>query len=235
MSFGNGWDVTRIDPVISGGPYISSAQYECDVNNLAGPDNLLVLDDGRLLIGEDTNKHESNMVWLWGEKSEPLEAAGSITVNSIQLRNSSSSNASTWDYQVEVDELQTGLTYTALIVIKELETEEWKGIWWWNDIEENGEQYEHTFSLEIGCYSILASLYESTDLSTDVKNATVLSDSEVPFTVGSGTCVDGVYSNEVVDSQEDENDRNEDSVPGFGVLLSMVALLGAALFTTREK
>jgi PGF-CTERM protein len=235
MSFGNGWDVTRIDPVISGGPYISSAQYECDVNNLAGPDNLLVLDDGRLLIGEDTNKHESNMVWLWGEKSKPLEAAGSITVNSIQLRNSSSSNASTWDYQVEVDELQTGLTYTALIVIKELETEEWKGIWWWNDIEENGEQYEHTFSLEKGCYTILASLYESTDLSTDVKNATVLSDSEVPFIVGSGTCVDGVYSTEVVDSQEDESDRNEDSVPGFGVLLSMVALLGAALFTTRER
>ena len=236
MSFGNGWDVTRIDPVISGGHYISSAQYECDVNNLAGPDNLLVLDDGRLLIGEDTNKHESNMVWLWGEKSEPLEAAGNITVNSIQLRNSSSSNASTWDYnyQIEVDELQTGLTYTALIVIKELETEEWKGIWWWNDIEESGEQYEHTFSLEKGCYSILASLYESTDLSTDVKNATVLSDSEVPFTVGSGTCVDGVYSNEVVDSQEDANDRNEDSVPGFGVLLSMVALLGAAVLVRRD-
>lgn len=237
MAFGNGWDVNRIDPVISGGPYTSSAQYECDVNNLAGPDNLLVLDDGRLLIGEDTNKHESNMVWLWGEKSEPLEAAGNITVNSVQLRNTPSSNASTWgyNYQAEVDELQTGLTYTALIVVKDLETEEWKGIWWWNGIEENGEQYGHNFSLEKGCYSVLASLYESTDLSTDVKNATVLSDSEAEFIVGSGTCVDGIYSNEVFDSQEDMDDRTEDNVPGFGVLLSMVALLGAVMFTNRKR
>nr|AIE92957.1 putative phosphatase [uncultured marine group II/III euryarchaeote AD1000_30_D02] len=64
------WDVNRIDPLVSGGPYTSSATYECDVNNLAGPDNLVVLDDGRLLIGEDTGKHESNMVWLWGEIPE---------------------------------------------------------------------------------------------------------------------------------------------------------------------
>ena len=64
------WDVNRIDPLISGGPYTSSATYECNVNNLAGPDNLVVLDDGRLLIGEDTGKHEYNMVWLWGEIPE---------------------------------------------------------------------------------------------------------------------------------------------------------------------
>jgi len=64
------WDVNRIDPLVSGGPYTSSSTYECDVNNLAGPDNLLVLDDGRLLIGEDTGKHEYNMVWLWGEIPE---------------------------------------------------------------------------------------------------------------------------------------------------------------------
>ena len=65
MTVSDGWDVSRIDPVISGGPYSSSATNECDVNNLAGPDNLVVLDDGRLLIGEDTDKHENNMVWLW--------------------------------------------------------------------------------------------------------------------------------------------------------------------------
>jgi len=57
--------------VISGGPYTSSATYECDVNNLAGPDNIVVLDDGRVLVGEDTGKHESNMVWLWGQIAEP--------------------------------------------------------------------------------------------------------------------------------------------------------------------
>ncbi|HHZ75035.1 MAG TPA: DUF839 domain-containing protein, partial [Candidatus Poseidoniales archaeon] len=70
MTLDDGWDVNRIEPVISGGPYTSSATYECDVDNLAGPDNLLVLDDGRVL-GEDTSKHESNMVWLWGQIAEP--------------------------------------------------------------------------------------------------------------------------------------------------------------------
>ena len=66
MTLDDEWDVNRIEPVVSGGPYTSSATYECDMGNLAGPDNLVVLDDGRLLVGEDTGKHESNMVWLWG-------------------------------------------------------------------------------------------------------------------------------------------------------------------------
>ena len=72
MTLDGGWNVNRIEPLVSGGPYTSSATYECDENNLAGPDNLVVLDDGRLLIGEDTGKHESNMVWLWGQISEPV-------------------------------------------------------------------------------------------------------------------------------------------------------------------
>jgi len=85
MTMGEGWSVNRIDPVISGGPYTSSAQYKCDVNNLAGPDNLLVLDDGRVLIGEDTNNHESNMVWLWGEKSVSVKGNETITVNAVNV------------------------------------------------------------------------------------------------------------------------------------------------------
>ena len=71
MTLDDDWNVNRIEPVISGGPYTSSATYECDVNNLAGPDNLAVLDDGRVLIGEDTGKHENNMVWLWEPTTEP--------------------------------------------------------------------------------------------------------------------------------------------------------------------
>ena len=59
------YDIDRIDPLIIGGPYTSSAQYECDINNLAGPDNLLVLNDGSVLVGEDTRKHQYNTVWLW--------------------------------------------------------------------------------------------------------------------------------------------------------------------------
>ena len=71
MTLDDDWNVNRIEPVISGGPYTSSATYQCDVNNLAGPDNLAVLDDGRVLIGEDTGKHENNMVWLWEPTVEP--------------------------------------------------------------------------------------------------------------------------------------------------------------------
>ena len=237
MTLDEGWGVNRIEPAISGGPYTSSAQYQCDINNLAGPDNLLVLDDGRLLIGEDTSKHESNMVWLWGEKSVPLEAKGDLAVNHVNMIRAPANNISTWDYnyQVEVNELQTGLSYTAFIFIKEEGYDEWKGIWRWNDIKVDGEQYEHTFSLHTGCYFINASLYESVDLDSDVKNATVLSNAVSEFVVGSGTCVDGVYSNGVDGPQDNINDNTEDKVPGFGVFLSMLAMLGAAFAITRNE
>ena len=41
------WDVTRIEPVEAGGSYSSG---QCDINRIAGPDNLAVLDDGSLLL-----------------------------------------------------------------------------------------------------------------------------------------------------------------------------------------
>ena len=34
------------------------------VDGLAGPDNVAIMEDGRVLIGEDTGNHENNMVWL---------------------------------------------------------------------------------------------------------------------------------------------------------------------------
>ena len=243
MSLKGEWDVKRIEPVISGGPYTSSARNECDVNNLAGPDNLLVLNDGRVLIGEDTSKHESNMVWLWGEPSEPLERNESLTMNSVHLVNAPLNKESSWNYsyQAEVNNLQIGSSYTAILFIKEVGYDDWKGLWWWENIAVDGEQYEHTFSLQRGCYFINASLYESDDLRSDVKNATVLSDTNSEFTVGTGTCTDGVYSEEVQETngteetQDDSKETNDDTLPGFGILLSMIAMLGAALISTRKK
>ena len=243
MSLKGEWDVKRIEPVISGGPYTSSARNECDVNNLAGPDNLLVLNDGRVLIGEDTSKHESNMVWLWGEQSEPLERNESLTMNSVHLVNAPLNKESSWNYsyQAEVNNLQVGSSYTAILFIKEVGYDDWKGLWWWENIAVDGEQYEHTFSLQRGCYFINASLYESDDLRSDVKNATVLSDSNSEFAVGTGTCTDGVYSEEVQETngtdetQDDTKETNDDTLPGFGILLSMIAMLGAALISTRKK
>ncbi|MFW2371986.1 MAG: alkaline phosphatase PhoX [Gammaproteobacteria bacterium] len=60
------WNTTRMVPVVAGGAYDSAAAVnQCDIDNISNPDNLLVLDDGRILIGEDTSKHENNMIWVF--------------------------------------------------------------------------------------------------------------------------------------------------------------------------
>ena len=237
MTMGEGWSVNRIDPVISGGPYTSSAQYKCDVNNLAGPDNLLVLDDGRVLIGEDTNNHESNMVWLWGEKSVSVKGNETITVNAVNVASTPTDTDAPWTYtyQAEVAQLHTGSTYTAFISVKQIGDEALKGFWLWSGIESNGEQHEDSFSLQIGCYLINASLYESDDLNADAKNATLLSSSTSDFVVGNGLCLDGVYDDGVVDPQEEPDVRTDENTPGFGTILSLIAALGAVCVVSRQQ
>jgi secreted PhoX family phosphatase len=49
-----------------GGPYDGGATGDkCSVDNIAQPDNLFVMNDGRLLIGEDSGNHVNNMLWLY--------------------------------------------------------------------------------------------------------------------------------------------------------------------------
>jgi secreted PhoX family phosphatase len=101
MTLDDQWNVNRIEPVISGGPYTSSVEYKCTVNNMAGPDNLVVLDGGQLLIGEDTDKHENNMVWLWQPVSlnETLSEEGtnnSDDSDSIDPSEKTSSEKKSW-------------------------------------------------------------------------------------------------------------------------------------------
>jgi PGF-CTERM protein len=242
MTMSEQWNVNRIEPAIIGGPYISSAQNQCDVNNLAGPDNLLVLDDGRVLVGEDTSKHESNMVWLWEDLSEPFKPDGKISVDYVNLLTTPIDKNSTWDYsyRTEVNDLEIGASYTAVIIIKEFGFDDWKGVWWWNNIETDGQQYDHAFSLPRGCYSISASLYESQDLNSDVKNASVLSDVTFEFVIGTGTCADGLYSEEIIqnngseDTNSDIKDIDDDSVPGFGIALCLLGIVGALFIVTRR-
>lgn len=38
---------------------------DCAPDGIANPDNILVMDDGRVLIGEDSDRHRSNMLWVW--------------------------------------------------------------------------------------------------------------------------------------------------------------------------
>lgn len=65
------FNTTRMDPVVVGGPYDSEAsENSCSVDNIASPDNLVVMDDGRVLIGEDTSKHVNNMLWVYNPAGE---------------------------------------------------------------------------------------------------------------------------------------------------------------------
>jgi hypothetical protein len=43
---------------------LGSAAVDPD-NTVANPDNVFALDDGRLLIGEDTPHHVNNMIWVY--------------------------------------------------------------------------------------------------------------------------------------------------------------------------
>ena len=135
------------------------------------------------------------------------------------------------------------MNYTAVVLIKQIGNDEWGGLdWWWDDIESDGDQYDITFALQKGCYFINASLYESDDLNSDVENATVLAAADLDFVVGTGTCVDGVYSEEVeVTDGEPRSLKMEQiktsagGLPGFGFTLSITAALGAALIATRRE
>lgn len=61
-----GYNITRMEPAIMGGPFNGGApDNTCDADNISEPDNLLVMDDGRVIIGEDTGEHENNMVWIF--------------------------------------------------------------------------------------------------------------------------------------------------------------------------
>lgn len=60
------YDVNRIEPVVMGSTYRStlSGAERCDVNALSQPDNVIVMDDGRIIIGED-GFQENNTLWLY--------------------------------------------------------------------------------------------------------------------------------------------------------------------------
>ncbi|WP_396587437.1 alkaline phosphatase PhoX [Bermanella sp. R86510] len=60
------YNATRMEPVVAGGPYDSNAsENRCSIDGIAQPDNIVVLNDGRVLIGEDSGNHENNMLWVY--------------------------------------------------------------------------------------------------------------------------------------------------------------------------
>ncbi|GEA12619.1 alkaline phosphatase PhoX [Alteromonas sp. KUL49] len=62
----DGYNITRIEPVVMGGTYRSSltGAERCDVEQLSQPDNVVVMNDGRILIGED-GFQENNTLWMY--------------------------------------------------------------------------------------------------------------------------------------------------------------------------
>ena len=70
MKLEAGYDVARIEPVIMGATYRSSLDgaERCDANNLSQPDNVMVLEDGRILIGEDGSQ-TNNTLWMYDPKA----------------------------------------------------------------------------------------------------------------------------------------------------------------------
>ena len=66
MKLDANFNTSMMVPVVAGGAYdTSNAANACDVAAISNPDNIVVLDNGDVLIGEDTGKHENNAMWLW--------------------------------------------------------------------------------------------------------------------------------------------------------------------------
>lgn len=61
------YNIARLEPVVAGGPYNAAATNgnTCSVDSIANPDNLLVMKDGRVIIGEDSGRHANNMIWVY--------------------------------------------------------------------------------------------------------------------------------------------------------------------------
>jgi len=60
---GDDYNITRLDPYVVGK---TDAEGRCDANFPANPDNIVTLNDGILLIGEDAGKkrHDVDMLWM---------------------------------------------------------------------------------------------------------------------------------------------------------------------------
>lgn len=69
----SGFNVNRMEPVVVGGAYNAEGDVngnKCDVDAISNPDNLSVMDDGRVFIGEDTSKHVNNTLWIYNPQGE---------------------------------------------------------------------------------------------------------------------------------------------------------------------
>jgi secreted PhoX family phosphatase len=63
-------NVSALTPVVVGGPYDKANNaYACNPDSISNPDNLFVDAKGNLWIGEDTDYHKNQMLWMWDGKA----------------------------------------------------------------------------------------------------------------------------------------------------------------------
>ncbi|GAA4902191.1 alkaline phosphatase PhoX [Ferrimonas pelagia] len=71
MKIEEGYDIRRIEPVLMGGDYPASTTHDrCDGERVSQPGEILVMDDGRLLISEEyevqgNGGQLNSSIWLW--------------------------------------------------------------------------------------------------------------------------------------------------------------------------
>lgn len=60
------YNISRIEPLVMGSTYRRTLDgaARCDVDQLSQPDNVIVMDDGRIIIGED-GFQENNTLWMY--------------------------------------------------------------------------------------------------------------------------------------------------------------------------
>jgi len=64
----------NMNAIITGTPDSSVAGNSCDINGISNPDNVTYLEGSNLLfIGEDTSKHENNVIWSFDLTSKELQ------------------------------------------------------------------------------------------------------------------------------------------------------------------
>ena len=60
------YNVDMMVPAVAGKGYDKAkSPNSCSVDSISSPDNIVVLRDGAVVIGEDTGDHENNMVWVY--------------------------------------------------------------------------------------------------------------------------------------------------------------------------
>ena len=181
------------------------------------------MDNGCPCYGTDEECEDEAPMLFIGEASGTGDGGETITVSVARLHIPEHPEWS-WKhkYLAEVDDLQMDVNYTAVILVKRVGDDEWGGLDWWWDVDWEGgydedndgyhNQSENPVSLQRGCYHINANLYESGALHSDEDSAAVLVSVDLDFAVGTGTCVDGVYSE--VDESSETGGGDEEPLAG---------------------